>query len=203
MNNFSKLANGLIVEKTIKSLKQNGFNVMLTSNKTLAKQQVLSMIPKGSQVMTMSSMTLEETGLNQVINESGKYDSLRQRLSKMDAKTQKPQMRMIGAAPIWAVGSVHAITQKGEVLIASNTGSQLPAYAYGAEKVIWVVGTQKIVKDINEGMKRIYEYCLKLENQRALKAYGVKSSVNKILIINKEIIPQRINIVLVEEKLGF
>lgn len=203
MNKFSTLANSSVVAKTIRSLKQNGFNVILTSNKTSAKQRVLNLIPGGASVITMSSATLQETGLRQAIDESGKYESLKQKLNKMDPKTEKPQMRMIGAAPTWAIGSVHAITHKGEILIASNTGSQLPAYAYGAEKVIWVVGTQKIVKDLNAAMKRIYEYCLKFESQRMLKMYGVKSNVSKILLINKELIPQRINIVLVEEKLGF
>lgn len=101
------------------------------------------------------------------------------------------------------MGSVHAVTQDGHILIASNSGSQLPAYAYSAAHVIWVVGTQKIVKNIEEGMKRIYEYCLPLEDARAQKAYGVGSAVNKLLIVNVEKVPGRITIILVKEKLGF
>ncbi len=95
------------------------------------------------------------------------------------------------------------MTQTGQVLIASNTGSQLSPYAYGARHVVWVVGTQKIVKDFAEGLQRINEYSLPLENERAQQAYGKGSNVSKILIVNKEVQPGRITIILVKEKLGF
>jgi len=112
-------------------------------------------------------------------------------------------MAKIGAAPDWVVSSVHAVTEDGHLLIASNTGSQLSAEAYAGGRVILVVGTQKIVKDNNEGIRRIYEYCLPLEDERARKVYGMGSNVSKILIINKEIFPKRITVILVKEKLGF
>ena len=113
-------------------------------------------------------------------------------------------MQQLGAAPDWAVGSVHALTQEGEALIASATGSQLPAYAYGASHVIWVVGTQKIVGNLEEGMRRIHEYTLPLESERARKAYGVPgSAVNKMLIVRGEVNKERITVIMVREKLGF
>lgn len=95
------------------------------------------------------------------------------------------------------------MTEDGQVVIASATGSQLPSYAYGASNVIWVVGTQKIVKNLDEAMKRVYEYVFPLEKERAMKVAGMKSSVNKILLINKEATPGRIHIIFVQEKLGF
>ena len=113
-------------------------------------------------------------------------------------------MKKTGAAPEYCIGSVHAVTQDGKVFIASNTGSQLPSYAYGSANVIWVVGTQKIVKDFDEANERIYKYTLPLESERARKAYGVPgSAVNKMLIVNKEVAPGRITIIFVNEKLGF
>ena len=122
----------------------------------------------------------------------------------MDRKTQGREMQKIGATPDWTIGSVHAVTEEGQVLIASNTGSQLPAYAYGSSHVIWVVGTQKIVKNIDQGIKRVYEHSLPLESERAKKAYGVPGSfVSKILIVNKEISPGRVVIIFINEKLGF
>ena len=122
----------------------------------------------------------------------------------MNRKNQGREMQKLGAAPEWAIGSVHAVTENGEVLIASASGSQLPAYAYGSSNVIFVVGAQKIVKNVDEGIKRIYEYCLPLESERARIAYGVPgSSVNKILIINKEFQEKRINLIFVNEVLGF
>lgn len=156
--------------------------------------------------MTMSSVTLEKIGITKEINESGKFVSVKNKLMAMYKDAQNPkvmqEMNRLGAAPQFAIGSVHAVTEEGQLLIASASGSQLPAYASAADKVIWVVGTQKIVKNIDEGMKRIYEYALTLEDKRAKKVYGVGSSVNKILIVNKER-PDRITLIFVKENLGF
>ena len=112
-------------------------------------------------------------------------------------------MQKLGAAPEWVVGSVHAVTEEGAVLIASASGSQLPAYAFGSSHVIWVVGAQKLVKNFDEGIKRLYEYSFPLEDERARKVYGMGSGVNKILVINKEWMEGRITMIIVKEKLGF
>ncbi len=122
----------------------------------------------------------------------------------MDKSKQGKEMQMLGAAPEYAVGSVHAVTEDGKVLIASATGSQLPAYVYGSKKVIWVVGTQKIVKNTDDGIKRIYEHTLPLESERAKKAYGVSGSfVAKLLLINKEFEKDRIHLIFVNESIGY
>ena len=152
--------------------------------------------------MDMTSVTLDAISVSSEINESGKYDPVRGKL--MDKNTPAREKRMFGAAPDFAIGSAHAVTEDGHIMVASNTGSQLPAYAYGAAKVIWIVGAQKIVKNIEEGFRRIYEYTLPLESERAKKAYGVAgSSVNKILIINKEVQPGRATVIFVNQALGF
>ena len=95
------------------------------------------------------------------------------------------------------------MTEDGKILVASKTGSQMAAYVYGASHVIFVAGAQKIVKDLDEGIRRIYEHSLPLEEKRAMKAYDVGSEVNKMLIINKEIQKGRIKMILVNEVLGF
>jgi hypothetical protein len=203
---YSKTASRDSVEKTAAALKTNGnFDVIIVENGADARAKVLELIPAGAEVMTMTSITLDTIGLVQEINESGKFDSVKAKLAKMDSATHKAEMRRIGAAPEWAIGSAHAVTETGEVLIASNTGSQLPAYAYGAEKIVWVIGAQKIVADREAAMKRIYEYVLPLEGERANKAYNITSgsAVNKLLILNKENIPSRITVILVNEALGF
>jgi hypothetical protein len=122
----------------------------------------------------------------------------------MNRSTQSLEMQKLGAAPEWTIGSVHAITEDGQVVIASNTGSQLAAYAYGSPHVILVVGAQKIVNNLDDAMKRIYEYVLPLESERLRKAIGApRSNVSKLLIINKEITVGRLTVIFVEEKLGF
>lgn len=96
------------------------------------------------------------------------------------------------------------MVENGQVLIASNSGSQLPAYVYGAAHIIWVVSTQKIVRDLDDAIKRIYEYALPLESQRVRKAYGMPhSNVSKLLIINREVNVGRLTLIFVKEKLGF
>jgi len=200
---FGNLASDETVEKTADALRQNGFVVEIVNTAEETKKKVLEILPEGAEVFTMSSQTLEQTSIASEINNSGKYNSVRNKLYEMDRNTQGREMAKLGAAPDWVVASVHAVTEDGHLLIASNTGSQLSAEAYAGGKVIFVVGTQKIVKDNQEGMQRIYEYCLPLEDERARKVYGMPSNVSKILIINKEIMPNRITVILVKEKLGF
>lgn len=202
---YTKLASTRELETTMKALEANGIHAFDVDTAEEAKKEVLAMLPKGAEVFTMTSVTLDEAGIAKVINESGNYNSVRNKLNAMDRNTQKREMTKLGAAPDYTIGSVHAITLDGKVLIASNTGSQLPAYVYGAEHVIWVVGTQKIVKNIDEGIKRIYDYVLPLESVRLNKAYNLTtgSNVSKLLIVNKEVIPDRITIIFVRQKLGF
>jgi hypothetical protein len=201
---YGKLASDEAIAQAKQALEANGMTVMVAASGEEAKTQALGLIPQGSEVFTMTSVTLDTIGLPAEIQESGKYDSVRNKLEKMDSATQAREKRMLGAAPDYAVGSVHAVTADGSLMIASNTGSQLPAYAYGAEKVIFVVGAQKIVPDRDVGMKRLYEHVLPLESERAHKAYGVPGSfISKMLIINKELTPGRITVILVKEQLGF
>lgn len=203
MDRWNELPGDEIIEATVKALVANGINAAVAANGREAKKKVLSLIPPASQVMTMSSVTLQTLGLADEIDRPGRFDSIRNKLLTMDREKDKHEMKILGSCPSYAIGSVHAVTQDGHVLIASRSGSQLPAYAYGADQVIWTAGTQKIVRDVAAGIKRIYEYVLPLEDARMRRAHGVGSDVDKLLIINKEFIPGRITLILVKEKLGF
>jgi len=205
MKKWDRLADEKTIENTVAALKANGIDAQVAENRQEAKRKVLELIPESSEAMTMTSVTLDIIGLSEEINKAdSRFRPLRDKLYAMDRNTQVQEMNRLGAAPEFVVGSVHAVTEDGYVLIASNTGSQLPAYSFGALHVIWVVGAQKIVKNTDEGIKRIYEHSLPLESERAKKAYGVPgSAVNKILIINQEVQPGRIKLILVKEKLGF
>ena len=201
--NFSKLPSQKSITTAIDSLKDRGINAEFVSTGGEAKQRVLELIPEGSEVMTMTSKTLAAVGLQEELNESGRYQSVRHELLAHAGQPQPRDLKAKANLPEYTVGSVHAVTQDGKVLIASNTGSQLGAYAYGADHVIWVVGAQKIVQDQEEGLKRIYEYSYPLEDRRAQEAYGIRSAVNKILIVNGERTPDRIHMIIVGENLGF
>ena len=153
---FGKIPDDKTIKKTIEALKKNGMNAFIVKNGNEAKIKVLELIPKNAEVMNMTSMTLDAINISKEINESGNYNSIKNRFAKMDSNKNKSEMRRLGAVHDYVVGSVHAITQKGNVMIASATGSQLPSYSYGAGKVIWIVGAQKIVKDLDEGLKKLY-----------------------------------------------
>jgi hypothetical protein len=202
MTNFSELAASNIIEKTIESLKNNGIDAEVVQTAADAKKRVLDLIPNGSEVMTMTSVTHQAIGTTIELNDSGNYKPVRAVL--MDKSADPKLKRQMGAAPDFATGSVHAVTEDGKLIIASQSGSQLPSYSFSAGTVVWVVGTQKIVKNIEEGMRRVEEYVLPLESERAKKAYGASgSSINKLLIINKESKPGRLHLIFVNEKLGF
>lgn len=204
MSDYASVKDDAIITKAKEALETNGFKVTIVSDAAAAKDAALALLPKGEEVLTMTSKTLEKTSLDTAINESSDYDAVRPKLNAMwgDA-SKKSEQRKLGAAPGHAIGSVQAITEDGRVVIASNTGSQLPAYLYGAGHVVWVVGAQKITKDLDDAMQRINEYVVPLEDKRALVAYGGHTNLSKLAIVNKEIVPGRIDIILVKEALGF
>jgi acyl-CoA hydrolase len=202
---WTKLADNEMIRKTVDSLKGRGFDVTIAENGEEAKKKVLEIIPQKAEVMVMTSITLEKTGIAKEIDESGNYDSVRKRIiSIKDEKERALARKKHAMNPDWAVGSVHAITEDGQVMVASGSGSQLPAYAFGASNVVWVVSTKKLVKSLEQGMERIYEYSLPLESERINKLYGMTrgSSVNKILLLEHEW-PGRIRIILVKEDFGY
>jgi hypothetical protein len=191
------------VTRTVAALEANGFSVLHAANVGEAKRIVVGLIPAGSQVHQGASRSLEVAGIVEEIERSGRYEPLRPRMFGMDRETQGDEIRRLTSSPDVMLGSVHAVTETGSLLTASMGGSQLGPYASGAGKVILVVGTQKIVSDLEEGLRRINEYAFPLEDARAQAAYGVHSAVNKVLIINREIVAGRITVVLVGEPLGF
>lgn len=203
MNTWTTLANDQSLHNTMAALKRHNIDSVAVNTGAEAKAKVLEMIPKGAEVMNMNSVTLETLGLVDAINASGDYDAVKPKLMKMDRKTQGREMRKLGAAPDWAIGSVHAVTEDGYVIIASNTGSQLPAYAYGAGHVIWVVGTQKIVPTMEDAMRRLHEYVVPREDVHMHEKFGVGTHLNKLLTVYGDLIPERITVIFVKEALGF
>ncbi len=198
---FNRMASKEQIERTAKALEANGFHTLIAENGEEARKLFFEMLPDGAQVYQGASITLEQTGITAQLEQSGCYDAIRPKLRAMDRQTQANEMRRMSASPDYMTGSVQAITEDGHVISASAGGSQLGPYVSGAGKVIWVVGVQKIVKDLDEGFRRINEYVYPLEDARMQKNYGMHSSLNKLLVFNKER-PGRITIVLVKQELG-
>jgi hypothetical protein len=200
---FGTVPDDARVTRAAAALEANGISVLRAANAAEAKRIVLRLIPDGSQVHHGASQSLDVSGITDEIDQSGRYEPLRPRILSMDRQTQADGIRRLGAAPDVMLGSVHAVTETGSLLAASMSGSQLGPYVTGAGRVILVVGTQKIVSDLEEGLRRIDEYAFPLEDARAQAAYGIHSGVNKVVIINREITPGRMTVVFVDELLGF
>jgi LUD domain len=200
---FSRLASKQQIRAVAGALEHSGITARIVDSGEEARAAVRSILPVGAEVFNNTSRTLEVIGVAEDIERSGLYQPLRPRLYRMDREMQGREMLQLSAAPDWVVGSVHAVTEQGSLLIASASGSQLGPIVSGAGHVILVIGGQKIVPDFNTGLRRLYEYCFPLEDRRAKEAYGVPSGVNNILVINKAIAPGRTTAILVNESLGF
>jgi acyl-CoA hydrolase len=199
---FTALPDDATLTATVVALEEHGFSVEVVDDLDGARAAVLARIPRGSTVMTNTSVTLQETGIADAINDGGPYESARQKMLALDFATQVQEMKAIGGQPDYAVGSVHAVTRDGTLVIASASGSQLASYAWGAANVIFVVGAQKLVPTLEAAHERIYQHSLKLEDARAYAAYGQHSFVGKVLEIHQEP-PGRIRVVLIRQTVGF
>jgi L-lactate utilization protein LutC len=190
------------MQRTVAALQSRGFKAEIAESVEQARQLVLDAIPEGAEVHGSLSETMQQLGITAEVDESGRYDSLRARLKLLDRETQGREMRKLGAAPDYIVGSAAAITDDGQVVVASGSGSQLGAYAYAAGNVILVVGHQKLVRDLEEGLRREREYSLPREFARMQTVGYPGSLLAKTLIIHQE--PAgRIHVILVPETLGF
>jgi len=191
------------LERAAAALTAHGFSVEILDDAAAARTRIKDLIPEGASVLTGASETLRLSGIEEDINHSGRYESLRQRGLTMDRATHMDEIWRLLSTPDVIVGSVHAVTETGSLVVASASGSQLPGYAGGAARAIWVVGAQKVVPDLSAALRRVEDHCLPLENDRAMKAYGQPSAINGLLILNAEHRPGRGTVLLLREAIGF
>ena len=199
---FTALPDEHTLAGTVVALEEHGFSVEVVDDLDAARGAVLARIPEGASVMTNTSVTLQESGIAEAIDGDARYESARNKMMKLDYATQLEEMKAVAGQPDFALGSVHAITSEGTLVIASASGSQLASFAWGAANVIFVVGTQKLVPDLDAAHERIFEHSLPLEDARAYVAYGQNSRVGKVLEIHQED-PGRTHLVLIRQAVGF
>jgi L-lactate utilization protein LutC len=191
------------LERAAAALAAKNFAVEILDDAAAARARVKELIPAGASVFTGASETLRLSGIEEDINDSGRYDAIRTRGTAMDRATQMDEIRRILASPDVIVGSVGAVAETGSLVVASASGSQLTGYAGGSAQAIWVVGAQKVVPDLSTALRRIEDHCLPLESERAMKAYGRPSAINRVLILNAEPHPGRGTVLLLREAIGF
>ncbi len=190
------------VDRVADTLRSHKIEAIVVDSGEEARKVVLGMIPEGAEVHSGKSKTLEDIGLYKEIVESGRYDALRPRFFAMDRKTQGREIRKLIAAPDFMLGSVAAITEAGVLVSASATGSQLGPYVSGAGRVILVVGSQKIVPDLEAALRRIDEVVFPWENAQVRERLGVDTALEKILLIYGEWLAGRTTVVLVRKPVG-
>ena len=200
---FTDPASAERLERTAAALTAHGFTVEILDDAAAARSRVRDLIPAGASVFTGASETLRLSGIDADINTRGRFHAVKPRLLAMDRATGADDIRRLLASPDVVVGSVAALTETGSLVVASASGSQLPAYAGGAAHAIWIVGAQKVVADLNTALRRVEDHALPLENARAQVAYGQPSAVNRLLILNAEPHPGRGTVLLLREAIGF
>jgi hypothetical protein len=199
---FSAPAAEAIIQKTAEALRENNFEAIVVDDGEAARRKVVELLSPGAEVDSGKSKTLEDIGVHQDLHESGLYDSVRSRRLAMDRATQAREIRKLGAAPDFQVGSAHAVTQSGQLVTASYSASQLGPLASGAGRVILVIGSQKIVRDLPEAFRRLEEHAVPYEDARLMEAMGRHTKVAKILINNLDVAPGRTTVILVREPVG-
>jgi hypothetical protein len=200
---FTDPAAGDRLERVAAALTANNFAAEILDDAAAARARIKDLIPEGASVFTGASETLRLSGIEEDISKSGRYDDIRSRGQTMDRTTQLGEIWRLMSTPDVIVGSVAAVTETGSLVIASASGSQLPGYAGGSLRAIWVVGAQKVVPDLATALRRIEDHCLPLENDRAMKVYGGPSAVNRVLILNAEPHRGRGTVLLLREAIGF
>ena len=190
------------LERAAAALTARGFTVEILDDAAAARTRIKDLIPEGASVFTGASETLRLAGMEEDINAGGRYDAIRARGQAMNRATQLAEIWRLMSTPDVVMGSVHAVTETGSLVIASASGSQLPGYAGGSLRAIWVVGAQKVVPDLSTALRRVEEHCLPLESGRAMTVYGKPSAINRLLILNAESRPGR-TVLLLREAIGF
>lgn len=200
--NYMTPASETTLEQVARRIRERNIEVLIVNTGEEARQVVLERLPKGAEVHSGKSKTLQDSGIFDAIQDPNQYNALRHQFLKMDRKTQGREIRKLTAAPDFMLGSVQAITEDGILVVASATASQIGPYANTAGKVILVAGSQKIVPDIETAFRRIREYVLPWEDAQLRKAVNIGTFLGKILIIEREWISDRMTVILVKEPIG-
>jgi L-lactate utilization protein LutB len=203
---YNQLASNESIQTTIGELAKHNIEAITVENKVEALEKIKELIPAGVSVMNGTSTTLQEIGFVEYLK-AGQHgwDNLHEAIIAEKDPAKQEQLRKESALSDYYVGSVHALSETGEFVIASNTGSQLPHLVFTSHNLLLLVGAQKIVPTLSDALKRLEEYVVPLENERSKEAYGVPTALNKIVIFKGEspMIGRKVKLIIVKEALGF
>ena len=183
-------------------LRERNFEVVIVNDRDEASAEVFKRIPEGASIHSGKSKTLEDAGIFQELMENEQYDFIRRKTMKMDRRTQMAEIQKMGATPDIMINSANAVTEAGQIVVTSASGSQLGPIASGAGKVILVIGSQKIVPDLATAFRRIEEHVFPYEDARLREQLGVGTKIARTLIVDRDFAPGRTTVILVREPIG-
>ena len=191
------------IDRTVSGLKARNVDAVVAENGDDARRLLIEMIPDGAEVFKSTSETLDSIGYSDYIRETDRYRNLYLEIShELDRERQRELRRMASVAEYY-VGSVHAIAETGEVIVASGSGSQLGAYVYGAKYVIWVSGVQKICPTLDDALARVKGFSVERHHEWAVSQGRPAAPLGKLMVFENEQNPDRIKMVLIKESLGW
>jgi len=151
---FNQLATKETVEQVIENLKNRGITAILVETKEQALEKIKELIPEGMSIMTGSSTTLDQIGFTDLlISKNHPWKNLKDEILNESDTQKRNELRKNSVLADYFLGSVHAVTKDGEILVASASGSQIPSYAFSSDNVIWVVSTKKIVNNLDKAFQ--------------------------------------------------
>ena len=202
VRDFAAPASEVELDAVAGRLRDRNYEVVIVNNGEQARAEVLKRIPEGASIQSGKSKTLEDAGIFKELMENERYDFIRRKTMKMDRRTQMPEIQKMGATPDVMINSAHAVTEAGQIVVTSASGSQLGPIASGAGKVIFVIGSQKIVPDLSTAFRRIEEYVFPYEDARLREQLGVGTKIARTLILDQDFLPGRSTVILVREPIG-
>ena len=189
--------------RTVAALQSRNVEAVVAENGDDARQKLIAMIPDGAEVFKSTSETLDTIGYSDYFNQTDRYKSLNREMAAETDREQQRELRRLASVAEYYIGSVHAVAETGEVIVASGSGSQLGAYVYGAKQVVWVVGVQKICPSLTEAIARVRGFSVERHHQWAEESGRTAGPMGKLMIFENEQAPGRIRMVLIKEAVGW
>ena len=189
--------------RTVAALKARNIAAVVAENGDDAREKLIEMIPDGAEVFKSTSETLDTIGYSDYIRQTDRYKNLYMEIAAEPDRARQRELRRQASVAEYYVGSVHAIAETGEVIIASGSGSQLGAYVYGAKQVIWVAGVQKICPTLPDALARVRGFAVERHHQWAEASGRTAGPLGKLLIFENEQAENRVSLVLIKESVGW
>ncbi len=203
---YDTVATEANIKTTIDNLSKRNIEAVTVNTKSEALSMIKELVPAGASVMNGSSTSLIEIGfVDYLKSDDHRWVNMHEPIIKESDPSKQAAFRQAATHSDFYLGSAQALTESGELLIASNTGSQLPNIVFASKNLILVLGAQKIVKSLDEAISRLKEHVVPLEDKRSMVVYGAPTAINQMLIFqgNNPYMGRNVKVIIVKEALGY